>query len=88
MPLSSSYHDPFIMKRMLSSELNKPDVLLRYRMMGFVYIRVHHLPHFENIVRCPTVGRYVEIFKVPHLGTAHMDSKQGQKILNKLCYFY
>lgn len=54
---------------------------------GMVWMRRHVIPNYNRIVRCPTVGHPVELFKVYMPGSVHIDSPAGQRMIRRLCYF-
>jgi hypothetical protein len=85
----TSYLDMFAATRMWSEDLKNPGVYdLWVRHKGFVWIRPVYDRHFSQIVRNPTIGRNVELFKIQHLGCVPIDSPEGRKIINKICYYH
>ena len=84
---ASSYLDMFAMMRMESTELQDP---VRYQVLrerGYCWIRRYDGRRFERIVRNPTIGCVVEIFKQQYPGCIPMDSSRAQKLIRRLCYF-
>ena len=73
--------------RMLSTELQDPFVLHFYMRNGYQWIKMYNDRSYETIVRNPTVGRVVEIYKLYEAGSVAIDSPKGRKLLSKLCYF-
>ena len=82
-----SYSSVFQMKRFLSTELNTYDVYAKQLNEGYMWVRRRNPKHFSEIVRVPTVGCYVEIFKIQHPGCIPLDSLKARAMLKKICYF-
>lgn len=80
------YIDMFAKKRLLTTDLRRPEVSEWLRYNGYVWIRRYY-PPFDSIIRNPTVGGWVDVFKVWDLGCVPIDSRAGQKIIRRLCYF-
>lgn len=83
------YLDMFAMTRMWSEDLKNPglyDLWVKHR--GFIWIRPVYDRGFANIVRNPTVGRYVELFKAQHPGCVPIDSPEGRRMIRRICYFH
>lgn len=86
---SLPYLDMFAMTRMWSEDLKNPGLYdLWVKEKGFVWIRPVYERHFSQIVRNPTVGRYVELCKVQQLGCVPINSPEGRRIIHKLCFFH
>ena len=75
------------MKLFLSTELSKYDVYNSHLNDGFAWICRRDPKHFADIVRVPTIGCYVEIYKSQYPGTIRLDSPKARAMLKKLCYF-
>lgn len=86
MPTSSSYLEMFSRVETWTYELQKFGVLEWYRERGFHWIR--RVPQrFERMVRNPTIGCFVELYRVEHAGCVHLDSLAAKKLVKRLCYF-
>lgn len=75
------------MKLFLTTELSKYDVYNTQLSAGFAWIRRREPKHFADIVRVPTVGCYVEIYKSRYPGTIPLDSSKARAMIKKICYF-
>jgi hypothetical protein len=84
--MSLDYGRIFGMKVIFSADLQNKDVYDRLLDDGFVWVRQRHL-QFERLVRCPTVGRWLEISRMPQVESVSIESPKGQKLINRLCYF-
>lgn len=84
---SLNYLELFQMQRFWSIDLQKQETYDSVLEQGFKWIRRVNPRRFELITRQPTVGCYVEVFKVRHLNCVPIDSPQGKKLIRKLCYF-
>ncbi len=82
-----NYLHIFCVKTMYSSELKNKEKYKKYTDEGFCWIKQKHSEYFRNILRFPSIGCRVEISKSPAPGFVPICSKQGKKIINKLCYF-
>jgi len=77
----------FDMKRMLSVELQNEEYKNFLTRGGFNWIRQYHTNDYDEITRSPTVGCIVEIFVNYNPYCVKINSKKGQKLINKVCYF-
>ena len=82
-----SYSSVFQMKRFLSTELNTNALYSKQLNDGFLWVRRRNPNHFADIVRDPTVGFHVEVFKIQHPGCIPLDSPKARAMLKKICYF-
>ena len=80
------YYDYYSKKRMLTQDLQDPAIFLLLKTLGFVWIRRYN-PHLDSVLRTPTLGCWVELFKVEDIRCVHIDSPQAKKLINRLCYF-
>jgi hypothetical protein len=85
--LGLSYLEQFQKQRFWSNTLQNKDKLDRVLQSGFMWIRRCDDRHFENITRRPTVGCYVEVFKLRHSDCVPIQSREGKKLIGKVCYF-
>jgi len=83
----SFYSSDDNMMRMLSIDLRDEAYLNMLYNSGFKYIRQYHVKDFKKIVRDPTIGCIVEIFKIKDSACAAIKSEKGKHIINKSCYF-
>lgn len=83
----SFYTSDSNMMRMLSIDLQDEAYLNMLCNSGFKYIRQYHVKDFKKIIREPTVGCIVEIFKNKDVACAAIKSEKGQHIIKKVCYF-
>ncbi len=75
------------MVRLETTELQDP---VRYKILqerGYAWIRRYDGCRFERIVRNPTVGCVVELFKQQHPGCIPLESWRAQKLIRRVCYF-
>jgi hypothetical protein len=79
-------HDFYSKKRILTQDLQDPEILLYLKMLGFVWIRRYIQP-LNSFLRTPTLGCWVELFKVQDMRCVSIDSAEGRKLINRLCYF-
>jgi hypothetical protein len=80
-----SYSQIFKMKRINSIDLrNDKDFLQELLDDGFVYIRRYEDRSFNQILRNPTLGCIVEL---SYYKSVRINSVEGRKIINRLCYF-
>ena len=82
-----NYSDLFSKKRMLNIDLQNKVIYNKIYTSGYHYISRLHVSKLFNVLRFPTIGFYVELFKYPQLGTIRIDSNDGKKLIKKLCYF-
>lgn len=68
-------------------ELLTPSFRMTMREKGMVWMRRHVIGDYHKIVRCPTVGFPVELYKVPVPGCVHIDSAAGRRMIRRQCYF-
>jgi hypothetical protein len=85
--MSLDYGRMFGMKVIFSAELQNKDIYDKLIADGFLWIKQKHNLHFDRIVRFPTVGRRLEISRMPQIGSVPIQSLKGQKLINTLCYF-
>jgi hypothetical protein len=67
--------------------LQDPQILNDLLIEGYQYIRKFNYIHLHEIVRYPTMGCIVELCTINRVGCVKIDSKEGQKLINKKCYF-
>ena len=83
------YLDMFAATRMWSERLKNPATYdLWVKEKGFIWIRPVYERKFTQIVRDPTIGRYVELYKFEHPGCVPITSAEGQRMIHKICYFH
>lgn len=75
------------MIRMLSIDLRDETYFNMLYDEGFRYIRQYSEKDFKKIIRNPTMGCIVEIFKSKEFACAAIKSPKGQHLINKSCYF-
>ena len=85
--MSLDYGRIFGMKVIFSTELQDKDVYNKLVADGFIWIKQKYNLHFDRIVRFPTVGRWLEISRMPELHSVPIQSLKGYKLINTLCYF-
>lgn len=85
--ISLSYLELFQKQRFWSIDLQNQEKYDSLLEEGFKWIRRDDPRRFELITRRPTIGCYVEVFKVQYPGCIPIKSAQGQKLIRKLCYF-
>lgn len=83
----TSYLDLFSMQRFWSIDLQKKETHTSLLEQGFKWIRRDDSRRFDFITRYPTIGCYVEVFKVQYPGCVPIQSWEGRKMIRKLCYF-
>lgn len=84
--MSFDYGRIFGTKVMLSTDLQNKETYNKLVSDGYIWIKQKHIFQFHNLVRFPTVGRWVELSRT---GSGHfvaIDSRAGKKLINKLCY--
>jgi hypothetical protein len=79
-------HDFYSKKRIQTQDLQDPETLLYLKMLGFVWIRRHIQP-LNSFLRTPSLGCWVELFKIQDMRCVPIDSPEGKKLINRLCYF-
>jgi hypothetical protein len=52
----------------------------------YVWIRREHRD-FNRILRNPTTGCWVEISYLPFPGSVLINSREGRRLINRICYF-
>lgn len=82
-----NYSDVFSKKQMLNIDLQNIDTYNKIYNDGYHYILRIHISKLSNILRFPSIGFYVELSKYPQPGTIKIDSRNGKKLIKKLCYF-
>lgn len=85
MPLS--YSDHFRTTRMWSHDLQNRVTYSWMKAKGFVWVRRLDHRRFEQIVRNPTVGCYLELCAVQQVGCVPLDSAQAKRWIWRQCYF-
>ena len=85
--MSLDYGRMFGMKVIFSAELQNKEVYDQLVADGFMWIKQKHNSEFERIARFPTVGRWLEISRMPQIQSVPIQSLKGQKLINTLCYF-
>ena len=86
-PFTIDYSTLFQKVRVWSIDLQKPGTLESYLEQRYKWIRRDDSRHFNFITRRPTVGCYVELFKVWQPDCVPITSAEGKKLIRKLCYF-
>jgi hypothetical protein len=81
------YSTIFNCKRIESIKLQNEDILNDMIENGYVWIKKLDHEDFNKIIRFPTLGCIVELYKMPRAYSYHIDSIKGKKLINKLCYF-
>ncbi len=84
--MSLDYGRMFGMRVIFSADLQNKEVYDQLLTDGFLWVRQKHRS-FERLVRCPTVGRWLEISRMPQQFSVPIGSLKGQKLINRLCYF-
>lgn len=85
--LGLEYLQLFQRKCFWTIDLQNKETYRKVLEQGYKWIRRVDDRHFENITRRPTIGCYVEVFKVQHPNCVPISSPQGQKLIRRLCYF-
>jgi hypothetical protein len=80
------YSRVFGVKTLLSIDLQNKILYDNLVNDGFMWIRQRHTNLFHKIVRFPTIGRWVDISRTRFPYSVLIDSKEGKKLINKLCY--
>ena len=70
-----------------SIDLQDRDRLADLRTRGYTWIRRDDSRRFNQVLRQPTIGCYVEVFKTQYPGCVPIQSWEGRKMIRKLCYF-
>ena len=86
-PQIPSYLDYYRRSVCHNHELQKPSYRALMREKGMVWMRRHVIADYHKIVRCPTVGFPVELYKMPVPGSVHIDSAKGRMMIRRQCYF-
>ena len=68
-------------------KLRNPDCLRYYLMMGYTHIRRVNFNKFEDILRDPTIGCVVELFRHNDVGCVSIHSIKARKLIRKISYF-
>lgn len=68
-------------------ELLRPSYKSYMREKGMVWMVRHVISDYNKIVRCPTVGHPVALYKIKVPGAVHIDSPAGRKMIRRICYF-
>lgn len=85
--MSSSYSDIFKKRQYLSTQLRSQVAIAWLSANGYKWIRRLDDRHFENIVRNPTIGCYVEVCALQHPGCVPLLSAAAKKMVWRECYF-
>ena len=85
--MSSGYSSIFGVKTLLSTDLQNAATYNKLVADGYVWIKQKHIQHFHNLVRFPTVGRWVEVSRTGAGHYVEIDSNKGKKLINNLCYY-
>jgi hypothetical protein len=81
------YSSLFKCKRINTYLLQDSQILNDLIKEGYHYIRKFNYVQFHEIVRYPTMGCVVELCTINRVGCVRINSKEGQKLINKKCYF-
>ncbi len=65
-------------------DLRDPDVLADYKSKGFVWIRPRWRS-FDNSLRNPIIGCYVEMFVYEDTACMYIDSPAAKKLIRRVC---
>ena len=79
-------HDYYSKRLMRTHDMQDPTSILLLKTLGFCWIRRYIQP-LNSFLRTPTLGCWVELFKVEDIRCVHIDSPQAKKLINRLCYF-
>jgi hypothetical protein len=82
----SPYSAWFARKRVYTYALRNPIYFKQLIDAGFAWISREEKP-FLDTLRNPTLGCIVELFVTPRPHAIRIDSKEGQQLLKKLCYY-
>ncbi len=82
----SNYSDLFCMIIMTTRDLQNKKVLENVLNKGYLYVRRRNL-RYNQILRDPTIGCWVELFKQRQTDCVPIESYQGKKLIKKLTYF-
>ena len=85
--MSSSYLEAFRRIICHNHDLLRASFRARMEEKGLVWMRRRVIPDYNKIIRCPTVGHPVELYKLPVPGCVHIHSEAGRKMIRRLCYF-
>jgi hypothetical protein len=84
--MNSSYSIQFQKVQLKTDELQNPVRLAYWRSKGYVWIRRDTERSFRQILRNPIMGCWVELFKVPNVGTEYIDSAAGKRLIRRLAW--
>jgi hypothetical protein len=79
-------HDYYSKRLMLTQDMQDPAIIHLLKTLGFIWIRRYIQP-LDSFLRTPTLGCWVELFKVQDMRCIPIDSPQGKKLIKRLCYF-
>ncbi len=82
-----TYSSLFKCKRINTYTLKDEAILNKLVTEGYCWIKRFNHTHFYEITRNPTIGCTVELYTSPYVGTVAIDSREGKKLIRKLCYF-
>lgn len=85
--MNSEYCRIFGSKIILSTELRKKEVYDKLVGQGYCWVRQRYQKHYIDILRFPTIGRWLEISKTYDLRCVPIDSYKGRKLINSYCFF-
>jgi len=89
-PLSEvyqEYRELIAEKHYWSIDLQNPALQKQLMNDGYIWIRRNITRPYDYIIRNPTIGCFIETFKTKHSGCILLESKEGQKMIKKICYF-
>jgi hypothetical protein len=81
----SAYSALFARKRVSTYALRNPIYLQQLMDAGFCWI-CREEKSFLDSLRNPTVGCIVELYITPRAHAIPLDSREGQRLLKKICY--
>jgi len=82
-----NYSSLFKCKRIQTYALRDEVILNKLMAEGYCWIKRFNHTHFYEITRNPTIGCTVELYTNNNVGTVPINSKEGKKLIHKLCYF-
>lgn len=80
------YSPWFAHKRITTRALRNPIYLKQLMDAGFCWISREEKP-FSDTLRYPTLGCIVDLYVIPRAYSIRLDSKEGQQLLKKMCYY-
>ena len=85
MSLATYYSEVFHRLPIMTNEL-KAKLPYYTQQKKYVWIRREHRD-FNRILRNPTTGCWVEISYQPFPGSVLINSREGRRLINRICYF-